>query len=162
MDNYLSALSNKDNIVDVMVAKLIFLGPSMQGKTVTRQRITKGIKNIASDNLDKSNTGVSEQNTVLICKRITHATALARDDNDWTMIDVEDECLFCLEPSRTKSEVPPQLESSVTGQVVVKCPKHKKIMPSSEQTPGSQYATDVHSKDQQVRNNTKQYCHRIT
>ena len=148
MDNYLSALSNKDNIVDVMVAKLIFLGPSMQGKTVTRQRLTKAIKNIASDNLDKSNTGVSEQNTVLICKPITCATALARDDNDWEILDIEDECLFCLEPSQTKSE--PQL---VTGREVGKSPspKRKKIIPSSEQLPGSQYAnaTDVHSKDQQ-------------
>ena len=151
MDNYLSALSNKDNIVDVMVSKLIFLGPSMQGKTVTRQRLTKVIKNIASDNLDESNTGVSEQNTVLICKQITHATALARDDNDWIILDVDDECLFCLEPSQTKSEFPPQLESLVTGRVVEKSPSPtlKKIMPSSEQLPGSQYATDVHSKDQQ-------------
>ena len=153
MDNYLSAISNKDNTVDVMVAKLIFLGPSMQGKTVTHQRITKAIKNIASekDKLDKSNTGVSEQDTILICKSVTHSTALARDDNDWTIIDLENECLLCLEPSQTKSEVPSQLEHSVTEQMVDKSPspKRKKIMPSSEQTPGPQYATDVQSKDQQ-------------
>ena len=151
VDNYLSAISNKDNIVDVMVAKLIFLGPSMQGKTVTRQRITKAIKNIASDILDKSNTGISEQDTVLIGKSVTRSTALARDDNDWTIIDLEDECLLCLEPSQTKSEVPPQLEHSVTEQVVDKLPSpnRKKIMPSSEQAPGPQYATDVQSKDQQ-------------
>ena len=153
VDNYLSALSSKDNIVDVMVGKLIFLGPSMQGKTVTRQRLTKAIKNIASekDKLDKSNAGVSEPDTVLIGKSVTHSTALACDDNDWTTIDVEDECLFCLEVSQTKSEDPSQIELSVTEQVVDKLPSPKcqKIMPSSEQIPGSQYATDVHSKDQQ-------------
>ena len=118
----------------------------MQGKTVTCQRLTKAIKNIDSekDKLDKSNTGVSEQDTVLICKSVTHSTALARDDNDWTIIDLEHECLFCLEPSQTISEVPSQLDHSVTPS-----PKCKKIMPSSEQTPGPQYATDVQSKDQQ-------------
>ena len=149
VDNYLSAISNKDNIVDVMVAKLIFLGPPMQGKTVTRQRMTKAIKNIASDKdkLDKSNTGVSEQDTVLI-KSVTHSTALARDDNDWSIVDLERECLLCLEPSQTKSEVPPQLEHSVTEHKSPS-PNRRKIMPSSEELPEPQDATDVQSKDQQ-------------
>ena len=153
MDNYLSAISNKDNVVKVMVAKLIFLGPSLQGKTVTRQRLTKAIENLASekDKLDKSNTGVSEQDTVLISKSVTHSTAYVSDDNDWTIIDLEDECLLCLEPLQTKSEDPSQMEQSVTEQVVDKSPslKRKNIMPSSEQSPGPQYATDVQSKDQQ-------------
>ena len=150
VDNYLSAISNKDNTVDVVVGKLIFLGPSMQGKTVTHQRLTKAIKNIASGNLDKSNTGVSEQDTVLICKSVAHSTAFGEDDKDWTIIDLEDECLLYLEPSQIKSEVPPQLEHSVTEQVVDKSTrlKHRKIIPSSEQTPGPQYSTDVQRKDQ--------------
>ena len=152
MDNYLSAISNKDNVVKIMVAKLIFLGPSLQGKTVTRQRLTKAIENLASekDKLDKSNTGVSEQDTVLISKSVIHSTAFVSDDNDWTIIDLEDECLLCLEPLQTKSEDPSQMEQSVTEQVVDKSPslKRKNIMPS-EQSPGPQYATDVQSKDQQ-------------
>ena len=101
VNQYMSALKSGD-VVNVMVAKLIFLGPPMQGKTVTRQRLTKAIKNISSSYLDKSNTGVSEQKTVIICKDMLSATALAIDDDDWTT--VEDETLFCLNVSQTEFE----------------------------------------------------------
>ena len=99
----MSALESGD-VVNVMVAKLIFLGPPMQGKTVTRQRLTKAIKNISSSDVDKSNTGVSEQTTVIICKDMLSATALAIDDDEWTTVDVGEEKLFCLNVSQTEFE----------------------------------------------------------
>ena len=99
----MSALESGD-VVNVMVAKLIFLGPSMQGKTVTRQRLTKAIKNISSSDIDKSNTGVSEQTTVIICKDMLSATALAIDDDNWITVDVEEETQFCLNVSKTETE----------------------------------------------------------
>ena len=90
MDQYMSELKSGD-MVNVMVAKLIFLGPPMQGKTVTRQRLTKAMKNLSSsDHDDKSNTGVSEQTTVIICKDMLSATALAIDDDNWTTVDVKE------------------------------------------------------------------------
>ena len=99
----MSALISGD-VVNVMVAKLIFLGPPMQGKTVTRQRLTKAIKNISSSDLDNSNTGISEQTTVIICKDMLSATALAIDDDDWTTVDVGEETLFCLNVSQAEFE----------------------------------------------------------
>ena len=99
----MSALESGD-VVNVMVAKLIFLGPSMQGKTITRQRLTKAMENIYSSDLDKSNTGVSEQSTVIICKDMLDATALAIDNDDWTTVDVEEETQFCLNVSQTEFE----------------------------------------------------------
>ena len=99
----MSALVSGD-VVNVMVAKLIFLGPPMQGKTVTRQRLTKAIKNISSSDLDNSNTGISEQTTVIICKNMLSATVLAIDDDDWTTIDVEEETRFCLNVSQAEFE----------------------------------------------------------
>ena len=105
VDNYLSALkkSDKENIIDVMVAKLVFLGPSMQGETVTRQRLTKAMVNIKSNCPDKSNTGVSEQSTVTFCKD-TVRTAVLADNDDWEVINIEEECQFFLNTMDTRSE----------------------------------------------------------
>ena len=106
MDNGLSALdSNKDNMVDVLVGKLIFLGPSMQGKTVTRLRLTKTIKNISSSEYNRSNTGVCEQNTVVVGRYVEHATTIMRND-DWIPIDLEDESQIWLNISNEVSEAP--------------------------------------------------------
>ena len=105
VDNYLSALkkSDKENIIDVMVAKLVFLGPSMQGKTVTRQRLTKAMVNIKSNCPDKCNTGVSEQSTVTFCKN-TVRTAVLADNDDWEVINIEEECQLFLNTMDTRSE----------------------------------------------------------
>ena len=106
VDNYLSALeSNTDNIVDIVVGKLIFLGPSMQGKTVTRLRLAKIIKNISSSEYDKTNTGVCEQNTVIITKDMKHEMALVKN-GDWIPIDIEDESQICLNFSKKMPETP--------------------------------------------------------
>ncbi len=102
MDRYLSALeSSKDDILDAMVAKLIFLGPSLQGKTVTRQRLTKVIKNIFSNrDRDASNTGVSEQSTVMVFKKdYVRVTAMADSEDNWSVVDIEDEFLLCMSMS---------------------------------------------------------------
>ena len=116
VDQYRSALKS-DDIVNVMVAKLIFLGPSMQGKTVTRHRLTKAIKNISSSSFDKSNTGVSEQSTVIICKDMLQATAIAKDDGEWMTIDIEKEILFCLNVLR-ETQVISHTEHAVSVPVV--------------------------------------------
>ena len=125
----MSALKSGD-LVNIMVAKLIFLGPSMQGKTVTRQRLTKAIKNISSSDLDKSNTGVSEQSTVIICKDMLSATALAIDDDDWTTVDVEDETQFCLNVSRTEFEVTSHTKHTVAEQVIQQSPIFQQVNPA--------------------------------
>ena len=106
MDNYLSALkkADKESIIDVMVAKLVFIGPSMQGKTVTRKRLTKAMVNIKSNCPDKSNTGVSEQSTVIICKD-TVRTAVLADNDDWEVINIEEECQFFLNTMDTRTAV---------------------------------------------------------
>ncbi len=112
VDCYLSALeSSKDDILDVMVAKLIFLGPSLQGKTVTRQRLTKIIKNLFS-NLDRdaSNTGVSEQSTVMVTKKdYVRVTAMADSEDNWSVVDIEDEFLLCMNMSTSREIEKPQL-----------------------------------------------------
>ena len=236
VDQYMSALKS-DDVVNVMVAKLIFLGPSMQGKTVTRQRLTKAIKNISSEaiknissevmnisseaikniaskaiknisseaiknisseaiknisseaimnisseaiknisseaiknissdsiknisseaiknisseaiknisseaikniyssSFDKSNTGVSEQSTVIICKDMLHATAIAMDDSDWIPIDIEEERSFCLNVSQ-ETEVISHTEHAVSVPVVKHSPnsQHVKEMSAAEE-----------------------------
>ncbi len=109
MDRYLSALkSPKDDILDVIVAKLIFLGASLQGKTVTRERLTKIIKNLFSNpDRDASNTGVSEQSTVM-----ARVTALADGEDNWRVIDIEDEFLLCMNRPTSEEIKKPQLATA--------------------------------------------------
>ncbi len=112
MDCYLSALeSSKEDIWDAMVAKLIFLGPSLQGKTVTRERLTKIIKNIFSDqNRDASNTGVSEQSTVMVSKKdYVRVTVIADSEDNWSVVDNDDEFLLCMNMSTSREIKKPQL-----------------------------------------------------
>ncbi len=107
MDRYLSALKSSENdILDVMVAKLIFLGPSLQGKTVTRQRLTKIIKNIFSNQgKDASNTGVSEQSTVMVSnKDYVRTTAIADSDDNWSVVDIDDEFIMCMNMNTSTSK----------------------------------------------------------
>ena len=127
VDTYLSALkSHKEDIADIMVAKLIFLGPSLQGKTVTRQRLTNVIKNIISStgNRDESNTGVSEQSTV-ICKDTVHITAFTANDGTWREIGIEEECQLCLNSLYLKSEDTEYSLPSTNEEVEVKVPSPK-------------------------------------
>ncbi len=109
VDRYLSALeSPKDDILDVMVAKLIFLGASFQGKTVTRERLTKIIKNLFSNpDRDASNTGVSEQSTVM-----ARVTALADGEDNWRVIDIVEELLSCMNKSTSEEIKTPQLATA--------------------------------------------------
>ncbi len=112
VDRYLSALeSSKDDILDFMVAKLIFLGPSLQGKTVTRQRLTNIIKNIFSNpDRDASNTGVSEQSTVMVSKKdYVRVTAIADSEDNWSVVDNDDELLLCMNMSTSREIKNPQL-----------------------------------------------------
>ena len=127
----------------------MFLGPSMQGKTVTRLRLTKTIKNISSSEYNRSNTGVCEQNTVIVGRDMKHATAIVRN-NDWIPIDIEDEGQICLNASSTlykassctvikrKHEVP---QSSNTEQ---------RVAPVSEQSCQPTYSADMELEDGQV------------
>ena len=153
----MSALKS-DDVVNVMVAKLIFLGPSMQGKTVTRQRLTKAIKNISSSkaiknisssSFDKSNTGVSEQSTVIICNDMLHATAIAKDDSDWMPIDIEEETLFCLNVSQ-EPQVISHTQHVVSVSVVEHSlnPQHVKEMFAAEEPCYSSTSTNTQHNDQ--------------
>ena len=252
VDQYMSAIKS-DDVVNVMVAKLIFLGPSMQGKTVTRQRLTKAIKNISSEaitnisseaiknisseaiknisseaiknisseaiknisseaiknisseaiknisseaiknisseaiknisseaiknisseaiknisseaiknissealknisseaiknisssSFDKSNTGVSEQSTVIICKDMLHATAIATDDSDWMPIDIEEESSFCLNVSQ---------ETEVTSHT-----EHAVFVPDvNKHSPNSQHVNEISAAEEPCYSST--------
>ena len=162
VDNYLSALkkSDKENIIDVMVAKLVFLGPSMQGKTVTRQRLTKAMVNIKSNCPDKSNTGVSEQSTVTFCKD-TVRTAVLADNDDWEVINIEEECQFFIKTMDTRTAVsegslhsiPTIYEEVENGQDT----KHQKLTLTSEEKSSVQTRQlkqeGVRQKQEGVRHN---------
>ncbi len=87
-------IKSPENTVNVAVTKLLFLGPSLQGKTVTRKRLTKMIRNLSSDpSDDKSNTGICEQSTVITCKDIYRGVILAEEEgDDWKVAeDIEKE-----------------------------------------------------------------------
>ena len=127
VDTYLSALeSHKEDIADIMEAKLIFLGPSMQGKSVTCQRLTSVMKNIKSSSRDESNTGVSEQSTV-ICKDTVHNTAFTANDGTWREISIEDECRLCLNSWYSKSEDTSHSLPSTNEEVKDKIPSPKRM-----------------------------------
>ena len=154
VDNYLSALkkSDKENIIDVMVAKLVFLGPSMQGKTVTRQRLTKVMVNIKSNCPDKTNTGVSEQSAVTFCKD-TVRTAVLADNDDWKVIDIEEECQFFINTMDTRTAVsegslhsiPTICEEEVENGPVTK--RQKLTLTSEEKS----WVQTIQPKQEQVR-----------
>ena len=152
VDTYLSALkSHRKDIADIMVAKLIFLGPSMQGKSVTRQRLTNVIKNIKSNNRDESNTGISEQSTV-ICKDTVHITAFTANDGTWREIGIEEECQLCLNSFYSKSEDISYSLPSTNEEVKVKVPspKHLKMTSTLEKVSKVSDITETqlrHSKE---------------
>ncbi len=94
VENYLELIKSPENTVNVAVTKLLFLGPSLQGKTVTRKRLTKMIRNLSSDpSDDKSNTGICEQSTVITCKNLYRGVILAEEEgDDWKVVeDIEQE-----------------------------------------------------------------------
>ncbi len=103
--------------MEVAVAKLIFLGPSMQGKTVTRKRLTNVITNISSETgEDKSNTGISEQTTVM-CKNIHRSTILIAGEKDWKIINEQEVEMFMEAKSRPKKgSKQTQSDSSIVGE----------------------------------------------
>ena len=155
----MSALkSDKENIIDVMAAKLVFLGPSMQGKTVTRQRLTKSMVNIKSNSLDKSNTGVSEQSTVIICKDSVCTAVLAKNDEDWKVINIGEECQFFLNTRDTTTavsevslhSVPTCCEEEVENRPSTKRPK---LTLTSEEKSWVQTITEGQPKQEGVRQN---------
>ncbi len=87
-------IKSPENTVKVAVTKLLFLGPSLQGKTVTRKRLTKMIRNLSSDpSDDKSNTGICEQSTVITCKNLYRGVILTEEEgDDWKVVeDIEQE-----------------------------------------------------------------------
>ena len=97
--------------MNVAVAKLLFLGPSLQGKTVTRKRLTKMITNLSLDpSDDMSNTGISEQTTVITCKNLHQGVILAAEEgDDWKVVeDIEQEVeMFIHTESMQKSKSDP-------------------------------------------------------
>ena len=150
VDNYLSALdSNTDNIVDIVVGKLIFLGPSMQGKTVTRLRLTKIIKNISSSEYDKTNTGVCEQGAVIITKDMKHEIALVKND-DWIPIDIEDESQICLNFLEKMPEAPLCTVGKPEHEVEQSIISNNLIPPKSDDPCLQTYSTDAEAKDEPV------------
>ncbi len=96
--------------MEVAVAKLIFLGPSMQGKTVTRKRLTNVITNISSDKSeDESNTEISEQTT------IHRSTILVTGEEDWKIIEnIEQEVEMFLEAKSRPNKRSKQTQSEHT------------------------------------------------
>ncbi len=111
VENYLQSIKSPENNVNVAVAKLLFLGPSFQGKTVTRLRLTKNITNLSSNpSYDKSNTQMSEQ-TIVTCKNVHRGVVLAAEEgDDWEVVErIEQEVEMFI---RNKSTHETQLDLS--------------------------------------------------
>ena len=112
---------------------------------------SEAITNISSSSFDKSNTGVSEQSTVIICKDMLHATAIAKDDSDWMPIDIdiEEESLFGLNVSQ-ETQVISHTEHAVSVPVVKHSPnpQHVKEMFAPEEPCCSSTFTNTQHSDQ--------------
>ncbi len=74
---YQEIIKNEKQVLKVLFAKLIFLGPPERGKTLTRLRLENGVKNIASDLKYNSNpsTLMAKNETYLITD-LSKSTAL--------------------------------------------------------------------------------------
>ena len=85
MQAYHEMVSSEENVIDILIAKVIFLGPPGRGKTVTRRRLFGEIVNISTEEGEQPSAGVIDAHTFVV-KKEDRTTGLLNPGDDWISI----------------------------------------------------------------------------
>ena len=85
MNAYNQMIASEKNIIKMLIAKVIFLGPPGRGKTVTRRRLFGEIVNISMEEGEQPSTGVIDAHTFVV-KKEDRTTGLLNPGDNWRSI----------------------------------------------------------------------------
>ena len=92
MNAYNQMIATEENIIKMLIAKVILLGPPGRGKTVTRRRLFGKIVNISEEEGEQPSTGVSDAHTFVVKQSTDRTTGVLNPGDNWRSItELKDE-----------------------------------------------------------------------
>ena len=97
MNAYNQMIASEKNMIKMVIAKVIFLGPPGRGKTVTRRRLFGEIVNISKEESEQPSTGVVDAYTYVVKQRTDRTTGLLIPGDNWRSITMlkDEKQLLC-------------------------------------------------------------------
>ena len=97
MNAYNQMIASEENIIKMLFAKVIFLGPPGRGKTVTRRRLFGEIVNISKEDGEQPSTGVIDAHTFVMKQSTDRTTAVLSPGDNWRSITMlkDEKQLLC-------------------------------------------------------------------
>ena len=97
MNAYNQMIASEENIIKMLFAKVIFLGPPGRGKTVTRRRLFGEIVNISKEEGEQPSTGVIDAHTFVVKQSTDRTTGLLNPGDNWRSITMlkDEKQLLC-------------------------------------------------------------------
>ena len=97
MNAYNQMIASEENIIKLLIAKVIFLGPPGRGKTVTRRRLFGEIVNISEEEGEQPSTGVIDAHTFVVKQSTDRTTGVLNPGDNWRSITVlkDEKQLLC-------------------------------------------------------------------
>ena len=86
MNAYNQMIASEKNVIKMLIAKVIFLGPPKRGKTVTRRRLFGEIVNISKEESEQPSTGVIDAHTFVVKQRTHRTSGLLNPGDNWRSI----------------------------------------------------------------------------
>ena len=97
MNAYNQMIASEKNIIKMLIAKVIFLGPPGRGKTVTKRRLFGEIVNISKEESEQPSTGVIDAHTFVMKQRTDRTTGVLNPGDNWISISMlkDEKQLLC-------------------------------------------------------------------
>ena len=97
MNAYNQMIASEENIINMVIAKVIFLGPPKRGKTITRRRLFGEIVNISEEKSEQASTGVIDAHTFVMKQSTVRSTGLLNPGDNWRSITMlkDEKQLLC-------------------------------------------------------------------
>ena len=94
---YDQMIASEKNIIKMLIAKVIFLGPPGRGKTVTRRRLFGEIVNISKEEVEQSSIGVIDAHNFVVKQSTDHTTGVLNPGDKWRSITMlkDEKQLLC-------------------------------------------------------------------
>ena len=97
MNAYNQMIASEENTINMVIAKVIFLGPPKRGKTITRRRLFGEIVNISEEKSEQASTGVIDAHTFVMKQSTVRSTGLLNPGDNWRSITMlkDEKQLLC-------------------------------------------------------------------